>query len=362
MGKVRDAFLTLLRSGLWNDTPQTEGKFPLCDEEWKEVLALAMRQSVAGVVFDGICRLPEGLQPAQATFARWVAVAARIEKENEKMNIALKDLVKLFSDNGLTPVLQKGQGVAELYPVPSHRQCGDIDLYFPEGGNATGLVKAQGTKVESMPDGSQSYEWEGVEIEHHPTIVDLSGPFMRKWSRTLDEEPGTVPSPLADGLRVPSLELNAILLNTHVLKHALGKGVGLRQICDLAVVYHRMSQNGEDKERGERIYSLYRQAWILKWSRLLHSFIVNILGLPMDELPYPERMVSPEPLLRIVEDGGNFGQHRPVGQRAGRHGNKLHTAGMFVRRAGFSLRFAPNEAFWTVVNLTRGQFKSSGRR
>jgi hypothetical protein len=36
---------------------------------------------------------------------------------------------------------------------------------------------------------------------------------------------------------------------------------------------------------------------------------------------------------------------------------KLGTAGMFLRRAGFSLRFAPKEAFWTVFDLAKGQFR-----
>ena len=80
-----------------------------------------------------------------------------------------------------------------------------------------------------MPDGSQNYEWQGIEIEQHPTIVDLCSPSAGKWIKELDEDPGFIPSPLADGLRVPSLELNALLLNTHILKHALGKGIGQRR-------------------------------------------------------------------------------------------------------------------------------------
>ena len=89
-----------------------------------------------------------------------------------------------------------------------------------------------------------------------------------------------------------------------------------------------------------------------------------------------------------MEEGGNFGQHRETGASAGTDVSakagasagtgasagmvvsagpasgksgvfkrKLGTAGMFLRRAGFSLRFAPKEAFWTVFDLAKGQFR-----
>ncbi len=402
------------------------------------------RQTVSGIVFDGICRLPDEFQPSQGAFAKWVVAADRIERSNERMNAVLKDLTGIFVSRGLRPVLQKGQGVAVLYPTPLHRECGDIDFYFPEGlslrqaqrpmeitprpietvrrqdgkvrrpvaepveapdndrllslskhrsmnDKAVELVKSHGIKVETMPDGSQSYEWKGIEIEQHPTIVDLCSPAARKWIPELDEEPGFVTSDLADGLLVPSPELNALLLNSHILKHTLGKGIGLRQMCDLAMEYHRICADGRKAECGGRIFSIYKRAGILKWSRLLHSFLVGVIGLPEEELPYSEKVVSYWPLFRIVEDGGNFGQHRGKGavgsghfdRLSDRNGSaastgsserngsaastgsrdrsasrrKIETAGMFLRRAGFSIRFAPKEAFWTFWELVKGQFK-----
>ena len=169
---------------------------------------------------------------------------------------------------------------------------------------------------------------------------------------------------------MPSPALNALMLNSHILKHALGRGIGLRQICDLAMAYHRISEEGKIDEYGGRILAFYRRVGIVKWSRLLHSFLVGVIGLPEAELPYSEKIVPYGALWRIVEEGGNFGQHRETGASAGtvvsagpatgKSGvlkRKLGTAGMFLRRAGFSLRFAPKEAFWTVFDLAKGQFR-----
>ena len=370
----------LLRAGLWGRDPMEEGFRRLGDEEWEHVFKMSGRQTVSGIVFDGICRLPDEFQPSQAIFAKWVAATDRIERGNRRMNAVLRELTGLFVSGGLQPVLQKGQGVAALYPTPDHRECGDIDYYFPErpdngrsagmpkgrtmNGEAIELVKSHGIKVETMPDGSQTYEWKGIEIEQHPTIVDLCSPAAKKWIKGLDGDPGYVPSDLAEGLRVPSPELNALLLNSHILKHTLGKGIGLRQMCDLAMEYHRICEDGRREDCGGRIFNLYKRAGILKWSRLLHSFLVNVMGLPEEELPYSERIVSAEPLMRIVEDGGNFGQYRGESHESSGHidrlsdrKRKLKTAGMFLRRAGFSMRFAPKEAFWTFWELVKGQFR-----
>lgn len=399
MERVRDAFLVLLRAGLWGKFPENRGLFPLDEEEWERVFAMSRRQSVSGIVFDGICLLPETLQPSPAVFAKWIVIADAIEEFSGRMNAALKDLTGLFVSEGLRPVLQKGQGVAALYPEPSHRECGDIDFYFPErqplrqaprpgkesplpvsdpakvtgetmDDKAVELVRRHGVTVTRMPDGSLTYEWHGIDVEHHPAIIDLRSPAAIRLSGELDETREFVPTDIADGLRVPSPALNALMLNSHILKHALGRGIGLRQICDLAMAYHRISEEGKIDEYGGRILAFYRRVGIVKWSRLLHSFLVGVIGLPEAKLPYSEKIVPYGALWRIVEEGGNFGQHREMGASAGmvvsagpasgKSGvfkRKLGTAGMFLRRAGFSLRFAPKEAFWTVFDLAKGQFR-----
>lgn len=245
MERVRDAFLVLLRAGLWGKFPENRGLFPLEEEEWERVFAMSRRQSVSGMVFDGICLLPETLQPSPAAFAKWIVIADAIEKFSGRMNAALKELTVLFVSEGLRPVLQKGQGVAALYPEPSHRECGDIDFYFPErqplrqaprpgkesplpvadpakvtgetmDDKAVELVRRHGVTVTRMPDGSQTYEWHGIDVEHHSAIIDLRSPAAIRLSGELDETREFVPTDIADGLRVPSPALNALMLTDYV--------------------------------------------------------------------------------------------------------------------------------------------------
>lgn len=290
-------------------------------------------------------------------------------------------------------------------------KSGEAEVREAKSREAEG-TEAEGISVNMMPDGSGSFVWEGIDIELHGRLLDL-----RSSEKLVREAPcgGFEPTPLADGLRVPSPEITALLLNAHILKHALGKGIGLRQLCDLAMFYHSMFEaagtgdcgtNGCGEARsegineyvsggfGERVRELYRKAGILKWSTLLHSYLVEVIGLPEYELPYSETLVAVEPLRRIVDAGGNFGQHGKVreggrekeknrrdaagekngngrtggdgrkkdGKNGGVLRRKMRTAGAFVKRARFSFEYAPAEALSLVRELFLGQFRRKKQR
>ena len=364
--EIEEAVLfILLRSGLWEREADDLSLFPLSGSGWERVYRLARQHTVAGIVFEGVCRLPDELMPPESLLVRWVAEADRIERDSRRMNEAVEGNLAFWAGQGLNPVLLKGQGIARMYASPLLREAGDIDLYFPDRAQrrcADDLARAKGLRPQKMPDGSTTYRWEGIEVEHHPALFDLHTPSLKKYLCALERRYGFVAQPAGTpgglDIVVPSPVLNLLLLNAHILKHALGKGIGLRQLCDMAracAALRGYVDGGELKE-------IYRRVGISRWSRLLHSFLVSELGLPADCLPYPETLVSAAPLSAIVLAGGNFGQFRGVGADSTpqpAQGGKLRTAFSFLQNLRFSFRYAPGEAFWMVATLLKGQFKCS---
>ena len=69
--KAEDAFFRLLRMALG----RKEEWLPvgLSAEEWEAVYRLAWEQALLGVVFDGVCRLPEGDRPPKELVFRWLS-------------------------------------------------------------------------------------------------------------------------------------------------------------------------------------------------------------------------------------------------------------------------------------------------
>lgn len=357
------ALFALLQAGLWEKNTDIEGAFPLTAEEWDMVYDLSRRQTVTALVYRGLDYLPDSFFPSDNLMIKWTAEVDRIERANKRMNKTLAGLCSFMQSHGLQPVLLKGQGVAQMYEQPLLREAGDIDLYFPVPGQrdaAERILRETGIDVEHKPDGSTLYLWDGVEVEHHSEMFDINNPRGKNFLHVLQQRYG-FESFLLDAsnnvtVSVPSPVLNVLLLNTHILKHVMGQGIGLRQLCDMARAYHCMHKELVGKD----MYEIYAATGILKWSRLLHSFLVHELGSDVGELPYEEELASAGKLMNIVLEGGNFGQYRnggidkdlPVWKR------KLNTSLSFIRNISFSCRYAPRELLFTIGSLIKGQFIS----
>lgn len=134
------------------------------------------------------------------------------------------------------------------------------------------------------------------------------------------------------------------MLSSHILKHAIGVGIGLKQFCDMAMAFSALDGKYDQEELGTCI----RKCGLRRWNDLLCSFLAEFLGSPAATLP-AHRTVSASPLLRIVMEGGNFGQHAD-----GFRLSKSYTVRRFIGRLPFSLRISPRETFGTLLDLTKG--------
>ena len=334
--------LTLLRSGLWNRPPDTSELFPLSSEEWKEVFEKSRNHTVTAIVADSLEYLPENQLPSDEVLAGWAVESERIERLSGTMANVTAGLSEIYKT--LRPVCFKGLECASLYSRPSSRQCGDIDLYFDDIEASEAVARQHGYVPEHKPDGSFTYEVQGIVVEHHPSYIDLCAPRKRKWLRTLDENPGFEAG--SCGMFRPVPALNLLVLHSHVMKHAFGRGVGLRQMCDLARAYYSYDGMYEPED----LRRMYRKAGLTTWTRMIHAFLTDYLGLGKEFLPYQETHADASAFLERVLLAGNFGRSIP-----GSGQGKIRTLKAFMANALFAARYAPDEYFWQIVQLAGGQ-------
>lgn len=190
-----------------------------------------------------------------------------------------------------------------------------------------------------------TYAWKGVEVEHHTCLLDLHNPFLQRYAKELEQQYGYNHMRLEGGLdvRIPSPVLNLLLQSLHILKHALGWGIGLRQLCDMARSCYKL----HDEVESEEMKKITLQLGMDRWQQLLHAFLVEHLGLPVAYLPYQEVASDSSPLLDIIWRGGNFGLYVPGHQRKSQSllAGKWQTACAFQRNIRFAFRYAPKEGF-----------------
>lgn len=328
--------------------------FPLSPDTWGRLYELAAAQTVSGIVFRAFDFLPDNLLPPDDLMARWLVAADRIERRNRQIDAVLAGLLRMFRPEGLYPFLLKGQGVAAFYDTPQLRESGDIDLWFSgrrQFFRALALIQRQGIQPRHEGDGSYVYSWQGVDVEHHQRLTHLSSPCLTTFSYSLARAEMKVPGRATAALPTPTPEATLLLLNAHILKHLIGRGIGLRQFCDMARAYHTLRGHYDPR----LLAQLYRQAGLMRWTRQLHAVLTDCLGLSSADLPFSERDTAPSRrVLREVMEGGNFGQQHAPSPAASSWRHKTHTLASFWHNRHISLTYAPREAFWIFLSLLRG--------
>lgn len=313
----------------------------LSSQEWEAVWSMAVRQTVTGMLAAALELLPDSVAvPSKLDYAA-MAATDRLGAAHERQKNAHAQLSALFATHGLSPVYMKGLEAARLYPRPELRELGDIDVFFPETPFCNVLEAIRSIAAASVyhtPDDSVHFSFQGIDVDVHRSYYDLPIPA------------GSLPP-------VGTPEARLLMLSVHILKHACGTGVGLRQLCDMARAYSCLDYS-------EGLYKEYCiKAGILRWTRLLSSFLRSYLG-AADAPLFGTHPLNPAPLFRIVKRGGNFGHHHS-GRRAALESHpflrKADTFYRFLLAIPFSLRFAPGHSLSLVKSLFLGQFKSLSR-
>lgn len=337
--------LILIRSALENRPLDGPDFHSLCQWDgttWEHLLEQAQEQTVIGLVYHAVSLLPPETPVPEDIVFKLVAEGESIADNSRSLETKARALIRKLSSAGLHPHLLKGPETARFYPCPLLRGYGDIDLYLPKEETSTALatLQSEGFPVWKDPDRSFHFDFLGTDVDVHPRFYDLHGPSER------------LPDP-------SSAEGTLLMLSAHVLKHAMGTGIGLRQLCDVAAAFRAL----EGQYDPETYLRSCRLAGILRWTRLLHRFLAEYLGVP-DRL-FPDNHTSPVPLLKMVTEGGNFGHHARGRQEALERSplrRKADTALRFLRHLPFSLLYAPGEVLPRIWELMRENGKILPRR
>lgn len=360
--KLENLLLRLTRSAIWAEEPSTEG-FPLSEEEWYRLHFMAVKQTVHGIIYHVVCQLPEALLPPGALLLQWMKEAQLIEQDYLNQVRTLGWLTsRIESESSLTPIILKGLPLATLYPTPSLRYSGDIDVFYGSLARclqANKLVEGWGIPV--MGGGSEneySYMLGHVEVEHHGHMILSHVPILRQrlmaWTEHHFSQPGATRKVDVEGMTVSALapRLDLVQLSSHSLKHILNVGIGLRQLCDITLFVNHYHE--DLRQPGMR--ELLSRFGVRRWTDICLTYCVTYLGLPEDRLPYPLKASRKrvESMHREVMRTGNFGHYDERNLRRPESGaaSKAFTARRILRNAARYLTVSPLESVSSIIDLT----------
>ena len=267
MLKQQKIFFDFLRFciGSAKEIPST-----LKEADWEKLYAIAQKQCLVGVLFDGIKKLPaEHVGMEKELLLQWMAESQMLEKANVRLNDAAIQVSEWFRKKGFRTCILKGQGNALMYPNPYSRTPGDIDIWV-EGGDkrVISFVRSISPHEKACYHHIEFPSYKGMEVEVHyrPSFLLCfwHNRKLQKYYERVKKEQFSHRVMLGEQgeIAIPTVEFNLIFQLTHIYAHLMNEGIGLKQlvdyyyvICDFYKVYQNFSNPSVSLSKGSSTFS-----------------------------------------------------------------------------------------------------------
>ncbi len=321
----------------------------LTEEEWLAIYNLSERQSLLGVMFSVIEKLPKTLRPNENLIFAWYGDCYQIECQNRFLNEETVQTAEYYEKNGYKSCILKGQGNALMYPNPLRRTPGDIDIWCWPLKGLIDFVKQQNPQGEVRYYHADAGMIDGVNVEVHyrPSFTNnfIYNCRLQKWFRAQVALMCNHKMDLtgdAGNISVPTFAFNRIFLLLHIQSHMMCEGIGLRQIMD----YYYLLKQGFTEEESRQDKRLLKQFGLYKIAGAVMWVLREVFALEEKYYIVPVDERRGRFLLDEILIGGNFGWYDP---RISHNHGKLVKLFEKMRRDLRLLRYFPSECLWDPV-------------
>ena len=254
MEKQHQIFFDFLRFCIGSES---EIPSSLKEADWKELYAIAQKQCLVSILFDGIQKLPPvEVGMSKDLLLQWMMQCQMLEKANVRLNDAAIQVSEWFRKKGFRTCILKGQGNALLYPNGLHRTPGDIDIWV-EGGDkrVISFVRSISPHEKACYHHIEFPSYKGVEVEVHyrPSFLLCfwHNRKLQEYYERVKEKQFSHRVMLGEQgvIAIPTAEFNLIFQLTHIYAHLMNEGIGLRQLLDYYYVlcdFYKVYQNSSN--------------------------------------------------------------------------------------------------------------------
>ena len=310
--------------------------------DWQRFYDFAKKQTLEGIIMEGISRLPKAVAPKQSLLMNWFMMSQNISRMNLMLNEATVGVYNKVKAAGYDCCILKGQANAAMYANPAARTPGDVDMWVNASREeirqlAQTLAKENG-RIDEESYNHIALTTNDISVELHYTPGFMANftynRRLQQWFResiytqcrnmiALPNEVGEVAAPTAD--------FNAVYQLYHLYHHYFYEGVGLRQVVDYYYVMWNVECGMWSEECGVKNSSLDNSSSQAKPRTTQHStfniqhsltrlglwhfagammyVLHEVLGLPEEKMIAPMDKKRGEMLLNDILCGGNFGHH-----------------------------------------------------
>lgn len=320
-------------------------------DEWGELHAMAKKQSLVGVCFAGVQKLVEQRQePPEMLYLTWMGMAAKIQQRNEVVNRQCADLQRRFSADGFKSCVLKGQGVASLYSEPLRclRQSGDIDVWVKADPELI-IDYAKSFGIAEKPTylhvGANVFVDTPVELHWRPTLFRnvLNNREIQKWCNSFSAD--TFRHLESLGFDIPSDDFSRVFNLTHLYRHFMFEGVGMRQLLD----YYFILMNTNCSDKIEEL-NLIKRLGMKKFTASVMWVLSELFLMPKEMMICEADEKEGRYLLNEVMEMGNFGK---ADKRYKNNGVQMR----LLKKWSHLILHYPSEVVWNPIWILCRKFK-----
>ena len=224
------------------------------EEEWTQCYKLSATHGVMALAWDGMQYLPTGCHVPRSLKITWGLAVQNYEQKYERYCKAAAELSEFYAVHQIGMVQLKGIGFSSYYPIPEHREGGDIDIYtwsmdsnlrsdIEANTLANELMAKQGIEVDAEHSSKHSnFYYKGIPVENHKMFLNRETlPIARPMDDLLHSILKPEAITLCGGkyqIQIPSKEFNALFIPFHAAQH-FGNGIRVHHLFDWACILKR---------------------------------------------------------------------------------------------------------------------------
>lgn len=301
---VTETLFYLVRVAMGNEAPKPINKAV----DWNTLLEYANRQGVAAITFDAIERLFDAgvfdfnnITEGGLLHANWYGSVTMQEHMYKLHESAIAKLNSFYAKHSIDMMVLKGYGLSLNYPQPSHRPCGDIDIWLR--GKQKGADELLASKMGIIPHKSSHhtlFEVEGCEVENHITILEhdthKSNIRIDRFLTKLANESDEVINMNGKRLLLPTAEFNSYFILRHNAIHFIVDGITIRHLLDWATFVARYSMD----INWDALNKFAEENNMDKFLNCMNAICIDFLGFKTESFPVRNRNEALE--KRILND------------------------------------------------------------
>lgn len=230
-------FLHLLKCGLKSEKPEE----PPVGIDFEAIFELAKKQDVENIVFLSIDQLENNID--SNLYSIWQEAYYKRMKYSAFQDMALEELIEVFTKAGIDCMPLKGSVIKNYYPSPDLRCMGDIDFLVREQNRQVvrDIMHSLGY-IDDILDDGQVDGFKRGKIDYIEIHYDFSAEnhimhdvFTIYWNKLLPTD--------IEHLYEMTFEDLYFFNIGHYVKNMHNKGMGLRGVVDTFVLWNRLTDN-----------------------------------------------------------------------------------------------------------------------